>query len=182
MPWSDVRKILDAVDRSTRVGKRDYAAMLLMASYGMGAGEVRGLRLDDIDWREGTLGVVRPKTGVATVLPLLGPVAEALADYLRAGPPRSPSVRNVFLRSVPPPARLSREQLRTRFLGYARDAGLTTRVTMHGFRHAHATRQVESAASPRVVSEILGHADPASLSTYVRVALERLRTVCLPLP
>jgi integrase/recombinase XerD len=182
LTWPEVRKILSAVDRSTLIGKRDYAALLLMASYGMGSGEVRGLRLDDIDWRAGTLHVVRKKTGVTTILPLLGPVGDALASYLRAGPPRPPSVRTILLRAVAPPAPLSPMQLRRRFHLHARKAGVSAAVNTHAFRHSHATRQVESAAPPRVVSEILGHADTSSLSTYARVAVEKLRTVCLPVP
>jgi integrase len=77
-----VRRLLKVIDRSTVLGKRDYAALLLMASYGMGSGEVRGLRLDDVDWHKGTLRVTRAKTGVVTTLPLLGPIGTALADYL----------------------------------------------------------------------------------------------------
>jgi integrase len=153
-----------------------------MASYGMGGDEVRRMCLEDIDWQAGTLHVVRGKTGVSTVLPLLGPVAEALVAYLRAGPPRSPSARNVFLRTDPPPAPLTRRQMCHRFRLYARKAGITAAVGAHAFRHSHATRQVESAAPPRVVSEILGQSDPSSLSSYARVAIERLRSVCLSVP
>lgn len=182
LPWSDVRKILAAIDRKTLAGKRDYAAFLLMAAYGMGMGEVRGLRLEDIDWREGTLRVVRPKTGVTTILPLLGPVGEALASYLRAGPPRPPSARTVILRAAAPPQSPSSHHLRTRFRLYLRKAGISAFVSTHALRHSHATRQVESAAPPHVVSEILGHADPSSISIYARVALDKLRQVCLPLP
>ena len=96
LPWAEVRKLLRAIDRSTLIGKRDYAAILLMASYGMGSAEVRRLSLEDIDWIAGTLRVVRPKTGVVTVLPLLGPVGEALAEYLKSGPPRRPPIRAIF--------------------------------------------------------------------------------------
>lgn len=182
LSWSDVRKFLRAINRSTLIGKRDYAAFLLMASYGMGSGEVRGLSLDDIDWREGTLRTVRAKTGVVTILPLLGPVGEAMVAYLRAGRPRPPSVRFVFLRAFAPPAPLSPLLLRRRFRVHAAAAGISATVSTHAFRHSHATRQVESAAPPRVVSDILGHSDPSSLSSYARVAIEKLRAVCLPMP
>jgi integrase len=182
LPWPDVQKILAAIDGGTLAGKRDYAAFLLMAAYGMGMGEIRALRLDDIDWREGTLRVVRAKTGVTTILPLLGPVGEALASYLRTGPPRPASVRAVFLRAHAPPASPSAHHIRTRFRGYLRKAGISAAVSTHALRHSHATRQIESAAPPHVVSEILGHADPSSISIYARVALDRLREVCLPLP
>ena len=71
LPWEEVRRILGAIDRSTAAGKRDYALLLLMSVYGLGAGEALRLRLEDIDWRGTVLHVTRPKTGVAVQLPLL---------------------------------------------------------------------------------------------------------------
>ena len=35
---------------------------------------------------------------------------------------------------------------------------------------------------PRVLSDLLGHRDPESLSAYVRIATETLREVSLPVP
>lgn len=51
LPWSDVQRILRSISRSEAPGKRDFAIMLLMATYGLGAAEVLGLRLEDLDWR-----------------------------------------------------------------------------------------------------------------------------------
>jgi site-specific recombinase XerD len=83
---------------------------------------------------------------------------------------------------VAPQAPLSALQLRRRFRYYATAAGISAAVNTHALRHSHASRQVESAAPPQVVSEILGHGDPTSLSTYARVATNKLRAVCLPVP
>lgn len=178
--WHDVRRILALIDRSTPTGKRDYAMFLLMAAYGMGASEILDLRLDDIDWRKGTVHVVRRKTGVRTLLPLLGPVGKALAAYLQ-GRPRHQKRRVLFLKALAPFPPLTFAGLTARWQRYSAAAGVSFRGT-HALRHAHATRQVEAAAPPKVVSDILGHSDPSSLSTYARVATERLRAVCLPLP
>ncbi len=79
-PWREICRILRGIDRRTSLGKRDYAALLMMAAYGMGAGEALSLQLDDIDWRGGSLRVRRPKTGVEVVLPLLGPVGLAIGS------------------------------------------------------------------------------------------------------
>ena len=48
--WDEVRRMLDAVDRRTSLGIRDYAILLLLVTYGLRAREVAALRLDDIDW------------------------------------------------------------------------------------------------------------------------------------
>jgi len=178
--WDDVRRILKRIDRTTRTGKRDYALFLLMATYGMGAGDVLALRLDDIDWREGTMRLVRPKTGTITLLPLLSAAGHAIAAYLQTAP-RPKLRRELFLQTVAPFAPLTFSGLARRWEQYTTATGVSIRGT-HALRHAYASRHVEAAAPPKVVSDILGHSDPHSLSTYARVATERLRAVCLPVP
>jgi integrase len=76
LPWSDVQKILRAVSRTEAPGKRDYAIVLLLATYGLGAAEVLGIRLGDVDWQAAVLRVRRPKTNVSIELPLLPAVAQ----------------------------------------------------------------------------------------------------------
>jgi len=58
-----------AVDKSSARGLRDYALLLMMSTYGLGAGEAIRLKFEDIDWTAGTIKLVRPKTGVAFTLP-----------------------------------------------------------------------------------------------------------------
>jgi integrase/recombinase XerD len=183
LPWDDVRRILRAIDRRTAIGRRDYALLLLMASYGMGAGEVLGLRLGDIDWRTHLLRVVRPKTGVETILPLLPAVGRAIASYLRRGRPGT-TAREIFLRAKAPHRALGAAPAITyRLLKYARLAGVSAPyLSSHVLRHSHASRQTELGVPPKVLSDILGHSDPRSTSTYTRVATERLRAVALPVP
>jgi integrase/recombinase XerD len=80
LPWKDVQRLLRSVDISAPGGLRDHALLLMMSTYGFGAGEVIGLQLQDIDWKAATLKVIRPKTGVAFTLPLLPAVAKALSS------------------------------------------------------------------------------------------------------
>jgi site-specific recombinase XerD len=182
-PWREVCRILRGIDRRTTLGMRDYAALLMMAAYGMGAGEALSLQLDDIDWRGGSFRITRPKTGVQVVLPLLGPVGRALTSYLRHGRARPAKTRTVFVRGRAPFPPLAVRELGKRFRAYARSAGISAlTLGTHVLRRCHATREVEMAAPAKVVSDILGHDDPSSLSVYAAVATERLRDVCLPLP
>ena len=183
VPWRDVCRLLRAIDRRTALGKRDYATTLLMAAYGMGGAEVLALRLDDVNWVAGTLRVVRPKTGVETILPLLGPVGRALASYLRNGRPRRGTSRALFVRCSVPHVSFGIDALRARMQRHAATVGVPIRFfSPHALRRSHASRQIAAAAPPKVVSDILGHDDPRSISVYARVATERLREVCLPLP
>lgn len=184
LPWSDVRRILRAIDVSEGLGARDYAMFLMMATYGMGAGEIRDLKLEDIDWVARTLRVRRPKTGTHTVLPLLDPIARALARYVRGSRPVHASTRNVFVSQRMPHAKLSASSVIWHRLAlYAGLAGVRAEfLGTHVFRHTHATRQIESGATAKVVGDILGHRRPESTSVYVRSAIRGLRAIALPVP
>lgn len=183
LPWESVQKILRSIPRGQRVGRRDYALFLLLATYGLGAGEVVRLRLEDIDWRAGVLRARRPKTGASMELPLLPPVARAVADYLRHGRPQNTTTREVFVTLGLPHHALTSSALRHQARKYATRAGVSvTPLGAHVFRHSHATRQVDAGVPLKIVGDILGHRRPSSTSVYVRVALRRLRTVALPVP
>jgi site-specific recombinase XerD len=184
LPWGDVRRILGAIDRSTRSGLRDHALLLSMATYGLGAGEAFALRLQDIDWRHNTLRVVRPKTGREILLPLLGPVARSLAAYLRHARPRHTVARTVFVEMRAPfgPFHTS-GAARHVLVKHARAAGVCAPyLGSHALRHSHATRQVDLGVPLKVVGDVLGHLRPEATSVYVRVALRRLRGLALPVP
>ncbi len=184
LPWADVRRILAAIDVTKSLGPRDFALFLLMATYGMGAGEVLGLKLEDIDWGARLLRVRRPKTGTGTMLPLLDPVAGALSRYLRDHRPRHASERNVFVsHRMPHPKLTGSSAIKHRLVMYAEFAGVRADfLGTHVFRHTHATRQIESGTPAKIVGDILGHSRPSSTSVYVRSALRGLRAVALPVP
>ena len=183
LPWSAVKRILRAVDRHTPKGVRDYAILLLMSLYGLGAAEIIGLTLDQINWQRRTLTVVRPKTGVVILLPLLPAAARALAAYLRDIRPPDAPTRSVFVRRQIPHVAFTSSAIWYAIHRYAQKAGVRAEVLgRHSLRHSHASRQVDQQAPPRVLSSILGHQDPASTSIYTRVAVDRLRGIALPVP
>lgn len=184
LPWADVQRLLRAVDTSTARGLRDHALLLMMSTYGLGAGEVIRLRFDDVDWTAATLRVARPKTGVTFTLPLLPAVAKALAFYLRDGRPPNTPTRHLFVRMKMPFGPLgSSSPIRHIVVKHARAAGLDAPyLGSHVLRHSNAARQVDLGIRPQVLSDLLGHRDPESISAYVRIATETLRDVSLPVP
>ena len=64
--WDEVRQVLEGVDRRTPSGKRDYAILLLLVTYGLRAREVAALTLDDVDWRNDRLRVPERKAAHST--------------------------------------------------------------------------------------------------------------------
>lgn len=184
LPWSDARRLLRAVPVKKPGGRRDYAMLLLMLTYGLGAGEVMALKIDDIRWEAAILRVCRPKTGVTVELPLLPAVARALAAYLRHERPIHCAAREVFVSKALPHSRIaSAASIYYMVQKNARAAGIDTlHLGSHTLRHTYACRQIDTGASAKVVGDILGHQYPSSTSAYIRVALSRLRQVALPVP
>ncbi len=184
LAWSDVQRILQAIDRTKPVGRRDYALLLMMSVYGFGAGEVIGLGLDDVDWRAATLRVRRPKNGVIFQLPLLPDVARALVDYLKRGRPPYTASRALFVTMRTPFSALSGSVTVRHILGSAAShAGVTAPfLGTHVLRHTHASRQLDLGTPTKVIGDILGHRDPESTSAYLRVPGDRLRALALPVP
>ena len=183
LPWVDVRRILRAVPQHQPPGKRDFAMLLMMATYGFGAAEVLHLSLDAVDWNSQVLRARRPKTGHMIDLPLLPPIARALAAYIRDERPSPTPLRRIFVSTKLPYDPLTSGAIRHRIREYAHRVGIDADVIgAHAFRHSHATRQIDAGANPQVVGDILGHRRPSSTSVYVRVALRRLRAVALPVP
>ncbi|EQD43590.1 phage integrase family protein [mine drainage metagenome] len=184
LPWDEVRRLLNAVDTATACGLRDHALLLMMSTYGFGAGEVIGLQLQDIDWEAATLKVTRPKTRTTFVLPMLPAVAKVLARYLRHGrPPRTPT-RHVFVQmKVPFGALTASSAVRHILIKHAKAAGIDAPyLGSHVLRHSNAARQIDTGMPARVLSDLLGHRDPESVSAYVRIATQSLRDVSLPVP
>jgi integrase len=85
LPWPAVRRLLQAIDRGTAQGLRDYTMLFLIATYGLRACEVVALTLDAIDWRGRRLHVPRRKTSTPLVLPLTDAAGTVLLRYLRRG-------------------------------------------------------------------------------------------------
>ncbi|EWS63716.1 Tyrosine recombinase XerD [Hydrogenophaga sp. T4] len=184
LPWEDVQRLLRAVDTSSACGLRDHALLLMMSTYGLGAGEVIRMQLQDIDWNAGTLQMLRPKTGVSFVLPLLPPVAKVLAQYLRHGRPPQTPTRHVFVQiKVPFGALTASSAVRHMIIKHAKVAGIEAAyLGSHVLRHSNAARQLDVGTKARVLSDLLGHRDSESVSAYVRIATQSLREVSLPVP
>lgn len=183
LPWEDVRRILRSIDKDQSPGRRDFAILLLLATYGLGAAEVLALRLEDLDWPKSIIRARRPKTKASIELPLLPAVARALMGYLRRERPPAKGSAHLFLRKNMPYEPMTSGAIRHRIRHWARMAGIQAKVLgAHAFRHSHATRQVDAGANIKIVSDILGHRSVSSTSVYVRVALKRLRGVALAVP
>ena len=185
VPWTTIKRVLGAMDRTRPLGKRDFAIFVTAASYGWGAADVLSLRLDGIDWYRNTLSIIRPKTGVRIEVPLRPQVAHALATYIQTARPANTGKREVFLRHYAPWAKVpTTNTLATNLQRYAEKAGvpLPPRCKMKVFRCAHIAAQLNRGVPPKVVVDVVGHSDTRSLSRYAGIDIEQLRRCALPVP
>jgi site-specific recombinase XerD len=177
-----VRRLLSGIDRSTAVGRRDYAILLLLARLGLRSGEVAFLELDDIDWKAGCLSV-RGKSGRRIQLPMPRDVGEAIVAYLRHARPSGTS-RRVFLRARAPVRGFATQgTVGTIVRDALLRAGIEAPTTgAHQFRHGLATQMLRQGASLAQIGELLGHKSPETTKIYAKVDLDGLRTLALPWP
>lgn len=170
-------------DRSPK-GLRDYAILMLLSTYGLRAGEITHLRLDDIDWRADKFLVHHTKTNVQTILPLLPAVGEALLAYLRRGRAKT-DVREIFIRvRAPYEGFRSGSSLYTPMGRRLEEAGVEPagKRGPHAFRHARAVSLLRAGVSPKSIGDLLGHRSSESTRPYLKLATDDLRAVALEIP
>jgi site-specific recombinase XerD len=179
IPWSDVQRMLEGVDRRTGPGKRDYAILLLLVTYGLRSREVAALTLEDLDWEQERLRVPERKAGHSTAYPLSPIVGEAILDYLKNGRPKTDD-RHVFFRSYAPPGPLGAPAVSERAAHYLQRAGVKVpRPGSHTLRHTCVQRLVDAHFSLKDIGDYVGHGSPDSTKIYSKVDVETLREVTL---
>ena len=181
-PWDQVTSLLRSVDCSNPGGLRDFTLLYLAACYGLRSGELVRLTLDDIDWRAGTLTIRQTKTKQALVLPLSEEGRAVLARYLSSGRPPS-ARRELFLRRRAPAGPLAATAVHDLLERRIALSGLPLPLLgSHALRHSFAVHLLRQGVSLPAIGATLGHRDCESTAVYLRLAVDDLRDVGLPVP
>ena len=185
--WSprDVETLLGAVDRSSPVGKRDYAILLLAVRLGMRVSDIRALCLEHLQWPLACIEMTQTKGGRPLELPLTEELGTALIDYLRNGRPKTQR-REVFLRAHAPFAPFaSNNNLHNIVTTYRRRAGIALpaphRRGLHSLRHTLASRLLEAQTPLETISSVMGHVSVETTRLYTKIDIEALRGVAIDL-
>jgi integrase/recombinase XerD len=177
--WEAVQKVLDRPDRRTVVGRRDFAMLLLMATYGLRAREIAALTLDDIDWKRDRLHVRERKADHTTAYPLAAAIGGAIIDYLKNGRP-DVSSRVLFWRHLAPRIPLTHQAVACTATKYLREAGITVRRPgSHTLRHACVQRLMDSGFPLKTIGDYVGHRSASSTMIYAKVQVDALREVAM---
>jgi len=182
LPWDTVWTFLKSIDRTHASGQRDYAIFLLIATYGLRGCDIAGLKLNDIHWRTDEIQVNQSKTKCPLLLPLTDQVAEALLIYLREGRPQS-SYREIFLTVQAPIVPIKRQTVGYAFRNRVQRSALDVPFRgVHCLRHSYAVRLLRQGVSLKDIGDLLGHRSAESTCVYLRLNVDDLREVALPLP
>ena len=175
--WGDVQRLVATTEGSRPKDIRDRAIVLLLAVYALRSGEVRALKLEDVDWEKGLLFVPRTKGRKREPYPLSPTVGQAIIRYLKEARPRS-SYREIFLTVEAPIQPLRKSSLWTivarRALSLDPPLGL---YGPHALRHANATHLLAQGFSLKEIGDHLGHRLPKTTAVYAKVDLTGLREV-----
>ncbi len=179
-----LERVLSSFDLATPFGHRDRAIVLCLSTLGLRPGEVADLRLDDIDWRNGTIQLRRRKTGRGAILPLPREAGRAMVAYLSGERPETIE-RRVFVQHCG--SRRGRPILSNAVSGVAVRALRRAEIEAplagaYIFRHTVASRLVRRGTSLKEVADFLGHRSLDTTTIYAKLDLPALRDVALPWP
>lgn len=178
----EIERILNAVDRGSPKGKRDYAMILLAARLGLRASDICGLTFGNLHWSQNLIVLIQEKTKKRIELPLLIEVGNAIIDYLKYGRAVS-DLPYVFLHANHGYRRLQEPTLHSIVYFYMRLAGIENvdnkKHGPHALRHSLAGFLLEKKTPLPVISEVLGHSSTESTKTYLRIDMESLRQCAL---
>jgi integrase/recombinase XerD len=176
--WTDVQRLVASTDGPDPRDMRDHAILMLLAIYGLRSGEVRQLRLQDLDWTKEVISVERSKQQRIQHYPLVPSVGNAILQYITNVRPRV-AHRQIFLTLKAPVRPLSPGAL------YHVVSSRIKRLRIpiqhhygpHCLRHACASHLVAAGLSLKEIGDHLGHRSPYATRVYAKVDLAGLRQV-----
>lgn len=182
----EVDGILSSVDRNSRQGKMDYLIILLAAQLGMRTSDIRCLQLEDLNWTNNSINLIRKKTNRFLQLPMTDSVKFALLDYLKNSRPMQADTGSLFVRIKAPHLPYSDNN---RFTGrvslYFKKACIQTAGKHHGLhsmRHSLASRLLNGSTPITSIANALGHESIETTKNYLWIDIEQLRSVALEVP
>jgi len=178
----DINRLVAACDPATAVGARDRAVILLLARLGLRAGDVRDLRLGDLDWSRGRFRVMG-KGRYETWMPLPQEVGAAVLHYLQCGRPAI-NDDHVFLRVHAPLGPLPSSGPVSKLVRRALQRAEIDAPSMgaHVLRHSAATDMLRQGVSLDVIGAVLRHRCVESTAHYAKVDVALLQVVAQPWP
>jgi len=178
---ADILRFLRSFDQSAPSGKRAFAMARCLVDLGLRCQEIARLRLDDIDWHNGTIRLAANKARRTDVLPLPAETGRAIAAYLRTERPTT-SNRAVFVRHVAPyDEPIGPGAMRNVIIAAFHRCGWP-HCRVHILRHSTASRLLAAGTPLKEIADILRHRSLDTTAIYTKVDTNRLAAVAMPWP
>jgi integrase/recombinase XerD len=177
----EIEQLLRSFDRPFPSAKRAFAMVRCLVDLGLRSNEVIQLRLDDIDWRAGTVRLTTSKSRRTDILPLPFETGRAISDYVLSERPQTTN-RAVFVRHVAPRDEPIGHGVVQRAVrdAYRRCGWMRTRV--HILRHSVASRLLRAGTPLKEIADVLRHRSLDTSAIYTKIDTTRLAAVALPWP
>lgn len=178
LDYSEIEKLLSAIDLSTPEGARNRAMLEVLYSSGLRVSELVELRIASVYFDIGFLRVIG-KGNKERLVPVGREALKYLKIYLeeiRVHIPIKESFSSyVFLNRFG--KKLTRVMVFLVIKGLAAKIGLKKSISPHTFRHSFATHLIEGGADLRAVQEMLGHESITTTEIYTHLDRDYLRQV-----
>lgn len=177
----EISKILNSIDRNSKIGKRNYAMITLAVYLGLRAGDIVNLKFNNIDWENNLICLEMNKTNKGIKLPLLPEVGNAILDYIKNGR-RQCDLEQIFVSGNGACSPIKSSALNHAVHNYISLSKIDTKNRKcgpHALRHSLATRMLKQGQSLPVISEVLGHGDTQVTTIYTSIDFDSLKQCAL---
>ena len=174
----DVQLLLSLPDTATPQGIRDRAILETLYSTGIRRRELSLLKVQDVDFKAGTVFIRNGKGGYERLLPIGATALKWIDQYLYDIRPLftiGPDDHILFLTDYGEP--FIKTRLSFLVKKYMKKADINKEGAAHLLRHAMATHMLDNGADVRHVQEMLGHQQLNTTQVYTRVAIRKLKEV-----
>lgn len=169
---NEFHKMINEIDSSTLLGKRDRAILEMLYSSGLRSEEILSIDESDLRLKEGEV-YVRGKGGRERVAFYSEETKRAFLDYIPLKRVVFPESSNLFINRFG--SQLSTRFLRKMVSSYSKMAGIEKDITPHMFRHSFATTLLDNGVDLKIIKEFLGHSSISSTQIYTHLSREELR-------
>jgi len=175
MPVSNetVEQLLDIVDQSTWMGKRNYMIISMLWALGLRISELTGLRVGSFEPDHDPLNRigllrVKGKNRKQRALFVVDKLYDNLIAYLTH--PQSPKKKTDPLFPVESGKAISNDRVQKKMKEDCREAGITERITPHVLRHSFATDMYHANVPLEAIQVMMGHNRKSETAAYIKVS------------
>jgi site-specific recombinase XerD len=167
----ELTTLLNGIDLTTSIGKRDYALILLGITTGLRSIDAKSLKLKDINWKKQIITIIQQKTGKKITLPLLPNASNAIAEYILQGRPKT-KYEEIFISAGHPFRPLHSSSISDIIKRNCIRAGINKKekCTYHSLRRSLCTFLSMHETSVDIISQCVGHSNINSADKYIALS------------